>query len=173
MRASLAASLRGVIFLAVPASVGLMLLRQPLVALLYQRGEFDERSVQLVSWALLWYAGGLVGHSIMEILTRAFYQARHPYTGDHRYLRNAPEFDPEHHILPFTLNSLAGCHTVDWRLLIPWRQLWKPLLSSSLCGYRLNGMDGQRIFAQDSPRSCAASLWQQGFSPGCTGCQIN
>jgi putative peptidoglycan lipid II flippase len=73
MRASLAASLRGVILLALPASVGLILLREPIVSFLYQRGEFDERSVQLVSWALLWYAAGLVGHSIMEILTRAFY----------------------------------------------------------------------------------------------------
>jgi putative peptidoglycan lipid II flippase len=73
MRFSLAASLRGVIFLALPASVGLILLREPLVSLLYQRGEFDERSVQLVAWSLLWYAAGLVGHSIMEILTRAFY----------------------------------------------------------------------------------------------------
>ena len=73
MRASLAAALRGVILLALPASVGLMLLRAPLVSLLYQRGEFDERSVQIVSWALLWYAAGLVGHSIMEILTRVFY----------------------------------------------------------------------------------------------------
>ena len=73
MRTSLAASLRGVILLALPASVGLMLLREPLVSLLYQRGEFDERAVQIVSWALLWYAAGMVGHSIMEILTRAFY----------------------------------------------------------------------------------------------------
>jgi len=73
MRASLAAALRGVIFLALPASVGLILLREPLVSLLYQRGEFDERSVQLVAWSLLWYAAGLVGHSIMEVLTRAFY----------------------------------------------------------------------------------------------------
>jgi putative peptidoglycan lipid II flippase len=73
MRASLAASIRGVILLALPASIGLILLREPIVSLLYQRGEFDERSVQLVSWALLWYAAGLVGHSIMEILTRAFY----------------------------------------------------------------------------------------------------
>jgi putative peptidoglycan lipid II flippase len=29
--------------------------------------------VELVAWALLWYAAGLVGHSIMEVLTRAFY----------------------------------------------------------------------------------------------------
>lgn len=73
MRASLAASLRGVILLAIPASVGLILLRKPLVSLLYQRGAFDEQDVQLVAWALLWFAAGLVGHSIMEVLTRAFY----------------------------------------------------------------------------------------------------
>ncbi|KXK12706.1 MAG: integral membrane protein MviN [Chloroflexi bacterium OLB14] len=73
MRSSLASSLRGIILLALPASVGLILLRQPIISLLYQRGEFDSHSVQLVSWALLWYAVGLVGHSIMEVLTRAFY----------------------------------------------------------------------------------------------------
>ncbi|MCK6539373.1 MAG: murein biosynthesis integral membrane protein MurJ [Anaerolineales bacterium] len=73
MRSSLAASLRGILLLAVPASIGLMMLRVPLVSFLYQRGEFDERDVQLVAWALLWYAAGLVGHSIMEVLTRAFY----------------------------------------------------------------------------------------------------
>ncbi len=73
MRASLAASLRGVLLLSIPASIGLMLLRTPLVALLYQRGQFDERSTELVSWALLWYASGLVGHAIVEILSRAFY----------------------------------------------------------------------------------------------------
>jgi putative peptidoglycan lipid II flippase len=73
MRNSLAASLRGVILLALPASVGLILLREPLISLLYQRGEFDEGDVQLVAWALLWFAVGLVGHSVMEILTRAFY----------------------------------------------------------------------------------------------------
>ena len=73
MRFSLASSLRGVILLALPASVGLMVLRQPIISLLYQRGEFDERSVQIVAWALLWYAAGMLGHSIMEILTRAFY----------------------------------------------------------------------------------------------------
>ncbi len=73
LRASLTAALRGVIFLALPASVGLIMLRHPLVAALYQRGEFGERDVQLVAWALLWYAAGLVGHSILEVLTRASY----------------------------------------------------------------------------------------------------
>jgi putative peptidoglycan lipid II flippase len=73
MRSSLAATLRSVILLALPASAGLMLLRKPLISLLYQRGEFDARAVEIVAWALLWYSAGMLGHSIMEILTRAFY----------------------------------------------------------------------------------------------------
>lgn len=73
MRASLAASIRGVLLLSMPAAAGLMLLRTPIIALLYQRGVFDAHSTELVSWALLWYAAGLVGHSVVEILARAFY----------------------------------------------------------------------------------------------------
>lgn len=73
MRSSLAVSLRAVFIMALPASIGLMILREPLISFLYQRGEFGERAVQMVAWALLWYAAGLVGHSIMEVLTRAFY----------------------------------------------------------------------------------------------------
>lgn len=73
MRSSLAATLRGVLLLAIPASLGLILLRRPIVALLYQRGEFGPESTGLVAWALLWYAAGLVGHSVVEIISRAFY----------------------------------------------------------------------------------------------------
>ena len=74
MRSSLAAVLRGVLLLSIPAAVGLILLREPLVSALYQRGGvFDERSTQMVAWALLWYSLGLVSHSLVEITSRAFY----------------------------------------------------------------------------------------------------
>ncbi|HET9909467.1 MAG TPA: murein biosynthesis integral membrane protein MurJ [Anaerolineales bacterium] len=73
IRSSLAASLRGILMMSLPASIGLILLREPIISFLYQRGEFNEHDVQLVAWALLWYAAGLVGHSIMEVLTRAFF----------------------------------------------------------------------------------------------------
>lgn len=73
MRSSLAATLRGILLLAVPASIGLILLRMPVVQAVYQRGEFNAASTQLVAWALLWYAAGLVGHSVVEIVSRAFY----------------------------------------------------------------------------------------------------
>ena len=73
LRASLAVSLRGILLLAIPASIGLILLRQPVVALMLQYGKFNEASTQLISWALLWYSAGLVGHCVVEILARAFY----------------------------------------------------------------------------------------------------
>jgi putative peptidoglycan lipid II flippase len=73
MRNSLAATLRGVLLLSLPASLGLILLRRPLVIMLFQRGEFDAHSTDLVTWALLWYAAGLLGHNLVEVLSRAFY----------------------------------------------------------------------------------------------------
>lgn len=73
LRHSLATSLRGILLLAIPASVGMILLRQPIVALLLQYGNFTEASTQLISWALLWYSAGMVGHCIVEIIARAFY----------------------------------------------------------------------------------------------------
>jgi putative peptidoglycan lipid II flippase len=73
MRMSLASTLRSMFLLAIPASVGLILLAQPIVAMLYQRGKFTEITTQMTAWALTWYAAGLIGHSVMEVLTRAFY----------------------------------------------------------------------------------------------------
>jgi putative peptidoglycan lipid II flippase len=70
MRRSLATTLRGVLLLAIPASIGLIVLRRPLVALIYG---LDVQATDLVAWALLWYAAGLVGHSLVEIISRAFY----------------------------------------------------------------------------------------------------
>ena len=73
MRTSLAATLRSMFLLALPASVGLILLARPIVSTLYQRGEFNAVVAEMTAWALTWYAAGLLGHSVMEVLTRAFY----------------------------------------------------------------------------------------------------
>jgi putative peptidoglycan lipid II flippase len=73
MRASLADTLRGILFLALPATVGLLLLDQPIVALLFQYGVFDAHSTTLVAWALAAYTLGLVSHSVVEIIPRAFF----------------------------------------------------------------------------------------------------
>jgi len=73
MRAMLATTLRAVLYLALPATVGLMLLRTPLVQVIFQRGAFTQGSTGMVAGALALYAIGLPAHSAVEILVRAFY----------------------------------------------------------------------------------------------------
>jgi putative peptidoglycan lipid II flippase len=73
MRSALAATLRAILYLAVPAAVGLIVLRVPLVQLIFQRGAFTESSTEMVTWALALFALGLPAHSVVEIVVRAFY----------------------------------------------------------------------------------------------------
>jgi putative peptidoglycan lipid II flippase len=72
--------LRAVMFLAIPAMVGLVMLRLPIVRILFERGEFTFTSSQAVAWALLFYGLGLASHSMVEILTRAFYAMHDTWT---------------------------------------------------------------------------------------------
>jgi putative peptidoglycan lipid II flippase len=73
MRQSLAGVIRGILILSIPATVGLILLRKEIISFMFERGAFGPESVMLTAWALLWYTIGLVGHSLVEILSRAFY----------------------------------------------------------------------------------------------------
>ena len=73
LRNSLTAALRGVLLLAIPATLGLILLREPLIAFLFQRGNFTALSTEMTAWALLWYTVGLAFHCVLEILVRAFF----------------------------------------------------------------------------------------------------
>ena len=73
LKNSLTAALRGVLLLALPATLGLILLRQPLIAFLFQHGDFTLYSTRMTAWALLWYTVGLVFHCVLEILVRAFF----------------------------------------------------------------------------------------------------
>lgn len=73
MRATLSTALRSLLFLMLPAAVGLLIAREPLIELLLQRGKFTASSTSLTAFALQFYALGLLGHSILEIITRAFY----------------------------------------------------------------------------------------------------
>jgi len=71
--ASLTRALRMVIAFAAPATAGLILLGQPLIRLLFERGSFNAASTSLVAGTLSWLAVGLIGHSALEIITRGYY----------------------------------------------------------------------------------------------------
>lgn len=65
--------LRLSVFVALPASVGLVLVARPLVAALYQRGEFQAADTNRVSGVLVCYALGMVAYFAQHIVIRTFY----------------------------------------------------------------------------------------------------
>jgi len=73
LRRTLGQTLGAVLFLALPATVGLIILRVPIVRIIFERGLFTPEDTAATAWALLFYALGLVAHSLVEIITRAFY----------------------------------------------------------------------------------------------------
>jgi putative peptidoglycan lipid II flippase len=66
-------AMRLVLFITIPAMVGLIVLRHPIVALLFQHGAFDSRTTQLTSDALLYYAAGLWAFACVRIVVSTFY----------------------------------------------------------------------------------------------------
>ena len=66
-------TLKAMIFLLIPMTVGLMALAEPVVTLIYKRGEFDLLATELTSAALFFFALGMVGYGVQNILSRAFY----------------------------------------------------------------------------------------------------
>lgn len=73
MRQVFSDSLRLLTFLALPASILLMMLSRPLIVVLFQRGIFVSDNANLVAWSLLFYALGLVALVALEVVARAFY----------------------------------------------------------------------------------------------------
>jgi len=66
-------AVRLIIFLTIPSMVGLIILREPIVALLFQRGEFSSLATQLTAQALLYYAMGLGAFSAVKIVAATFF----------------------------------------------------------------------------------------------------
>lgn len=71
-KSTLVSGLRGIILLTIPAIVGLIFIRVPLFNLMRSEA-FDDRSVIMTSAALFWYAIGLLGPALIEVLSRAFF----------------------------------------------------------------------------------------------------
>jgi putative peptidoglycan lipid II flippase len=73
MRSTLSWGLRLMLMLSIPATVGLMVLSTPIVAMIYQGGNFTAESTLSVAGALMFYAPGIVGYSVVKIVSPTFY----------------------------------------------------------------------------------------------------
>jgi len=72
-RSALAHSVRLVLTLTIPAAIGLIILAEPIIQLIYQHGRFTHEATIQTAAALQFYAIGLAGYSADKVLAPAFY----------------------------------------------------------------------------------------------------
>ena len=73
MRTTVASAIGMMLALNVPATVGLVALAVPIVAVIFEHGRFTSADTASTARALQFYSVGLVGYSIVRIVSPAFY----------------------------------------------------------------------------------------------------
>ena len=73
MRHEVASGIAMMTVLNVPATIGLIVLARPIVAMLFQRGAFTARDTDATAAALMCYAIGLTGYSVVKVISPTFY----------------------------------------------------------------------------------------------------
>jgi len=70
--------LRLVVFIGLPAGVGMILVRRPLIGLLFERGAFTPEMTVRTARVLLCYSAGIWAYCGLHVLARAFYSLKRP-----------------------------------------------------------------------------------------------
>jgi putative peptidoglycan lipid II flippase len=73
-------AIRMVNFFTIPSMVGLLVLGLPIISVLFQRGEFDQRAANSTAYALYFYSLGLVAFAGTRITAAAFYSLKDTVT---------------------------------------------------------------------------------------------
>ncbi|MFJ7971639.1 murein biosynthesis integral membrane protein MurJ [Psychrobacillus sp. NPDC096389] len=103
-KTSISDVISSVILIVVPASVGIMILADPIIRLLFGHGHFDERAIDMTSHALFFYSIGMIGYGFREILNRTFYSLQDTKTP----MYNASISVVLNIVLNFVLSSYMG-----------------------------------------------------------------
>ena len=72
-RSELARGIRLAFLMTIPSTVGLIVLAEPIVSVLYQHGRFTADQTHGAAGALQYYALGLAGYAALKVLVNAFY----------------------------------------------------------------------------------------------------
>lgn len=73
-------ALKFILLIGIPASLGIIVLREPIVDLLYRRNQFDAESAYRTSRVILFYAIGIWAYCGLHVLIRAFYSVKDTVT---------------------------------------------------------------------------------------------
>jgi putative peptidoglycan lipid II flippase len=79
LRRTVTSGLRQIFVVLVPASVGMILLAEPIVRLVFEYGEFDAGSTDITSGALVFYSLGLAFNGASLLLIRTFFGLQKPW----------------------------------------------------------------------------------------------
>jgi putative peptidoglycan lipid II flippase len=79
LRATMANGMRQIVFVLVPAAAAILVLSEPMIRLIYERGEFTASQTDLVSVALFWFAFSLPFNGLFLLLTRTFFSLQKPW----------------------------------------------------------------------------------------------
>ena len=72
-RSELARGMRLAFLLTIPSTIGLIMLAEPIMSLLYQHGKYTAHDAAQAAGALRFYALGLSGYAALKVLVNAFY----------------------------------------------------------------------------------------------------
>ena len=79
LRATMANGMRQILFVLVPAAAAVLALSEPMIRLVYQRGDFDAAETTLVATALFWFAFSLPTNGLYLLQTRTFFSLQRPW----------------------------------------------------------------------------------------------
>ncbi|HTH51849.1 MAG TPA: murein biosynthesis integral membrane protein MurJ [Pyrinomonadaceae bacterium] len=73
LRDTISSSMNLVFLMTLPSACGLIVLGEPIIRLIYERGKFDATATSMTAVALIGYSIGLTGYAAIKILSPAFY----------------------------------------------------------------------------------------------------
>ena len=76
MRDTVQQAIRWILFLTLPTAIVMIVLRRPIVNLLFQYGSFGPEAREATQAAFLFYSLGLAGHALVQILARVYFASR-------------------------------------------------------------------------------------------------
>jgi putative peptidoglycan lipid II flippase len=79
LRTTMANGMRQILFVLVPAAAAILVLSEPMIRLVYERGAFDPAETEVVSTALFWFAFSLPANGLFLLMTRTFFSLQRPW----------------------------------------------------------------------------------------------
>jgi len=79
LRETLGKGMRQIVFILLPATAAILVLSEPMIRIIYQRGEFGPEQTVLVASALFWFAFSLPTNGMFLLLSRTFFGLQQPW----------------------------------------------------------------------------------------------